>query len=252
MITRFEDFLGTRLEGLFKRAFPRPLEPGDLAKALYRHMLRQRLKSIKYVYAPNFYLLRMNPRDYQGFASYQQALVRELADYLEKKARERNLHLLTPLEIKLDYDPQVPQGKIAVFGRLQEGLDSAANHEQGIEEMDTLVYHQGGAIQKKDTVYYSWLVEVVEGVDKGQSFPLVKSRNLIGRQATAEISLLDPSVSRHHAQIEVLPHQVLLTDLGSTNGTYCQGKPVDTVLLSPGDRFQVGNSTLELQENGYD
>lgn len=247
MITRFEDFLGTRLEGLFKRAFPRPLEPGDLAKALHKQMLRQRLKSIKYVYVPNFYLVRLNPRDYQNFASYQQALVKELADYLKKKARERNLHLLTPLEIKLDYDSHVPQGKIAVFGRLQEGLASTSN-EQNIDEMDTLVYHQGGSIPVTETDNYTWVVEVVEGVDKGQSFPLVKTRNLIGRQVTAEISLLDPSVSRHHAQIEVLPSQVLLTDLGSTNGTFHQGKPVDTVLLNPGDRFQVGNTSLVLQE----
>ncbi|NLL18790.1 MAG: DUF3662 domain-containing protein [Clostridia bacterium] len=245
MINRFEDFLGARLEGLFKGAFPRPLEPGDLAKALHKQMLQQRLKSIKYVYVPNFYLIRLNPRDYQNFASYQQSLTGELADYLTKKAKERNLYLLQPLEIKLDYDVQVPQGKITVFGRLQEG---PAGTDQNPVESDTLIYQQGSAIKPKETVTHQWSVEVLEGVDKGQSFLLAKSRNLVGRQIGADISLLDPSVSRHHAQIEVLPNQVLLTDLGSTNGTYYQGHPIDTVLLNPGDVFQVGNTGLVLQE----
>lgn len=247
MITRFEDFLGNRLEGLFRGAFPRSLEPGDLAKALYRKMMQQRLKSVKYIYVPNFYLIRLNPRDYQKFASYQKSLTGELADYLTRKAKERKLYLLQPLEIKLDYDIQVPQGKITVFSRLQE---VPAETDQEPVPSDTLVYHQGSGVKFKEATGCQWSLKVVEGVDKGQSFLLTKGRNLVGRQTGAEVSLLDPSVSRHHAQIEVLSNQVLLTDLGSTNGTYYQGHPVDTVLLSPGDRFQVGNTDLMLQENG--
>lgn len=247
MITKIEDFLGARLEGLFKRAFPRPLGPSDLAKALFKQMLQQRLKSVKYVYVPNYYLIRLNPRDYRNFASYQQSLTGELADYLTRKAKERSLYLLPPLEIKLDYDAQIPQGKIAVFSRLQEDAEESGQSEA---DPDTLIYHRGSLAKLKETVTCQWSVEVLEGVDKGQSFPLTKSRNLVGRQPGAEVSLLDPSVSRHHAQIEILPNQVLLTDLGSTNGTYFQGQPVDTVLLQPGDKFQVGKTGLMLQEHG--
>lgn len=252
MITRLEDFLGTRLEGLFKRAFPRPLEPSDLARALHKQMLKQRLKSIKYTYIPNFYLLRLHPGDYQNFAPYQQSLLGELAEFLEKKAKERNLHLIKPLEIKLDCDEQVPQGKIKVFSRLQEGLDRIEENIFDGENMDTRIYQPGFAEKANELNTSQWVLEVTAGVDKGKSFPLTKYRNIIGRNAGAEISLLDPAVSRYHAQLELLGQQVLLTDLGSTNGTIYQGQPVDSVLLDSGEEFQIGNSTIVLQEYGDD
>lgn len=252
MITRLEDFLGTRLEGLFKRAFPRPLEPSDLARALHKQMLKQRLKSIKYTYVPNFYLLRLHPGDYQNFAPYQHSLLGELAEFLEKKAKERNLYLIKPLEIKLDCDEQIPQGKIKVFGRLQEGLDRIEENISDEENMDTRIYQPGFAEKASELSASQWVLEVTEGVDKGKSFTLTKYRNIIGRNASAEVSLLDPAVSRYHAQLELLGQQVLLTDLGSTNGTMYQGQPVESVLLDSGEKFQIGNSTIVLREYGHD
>lgn len=256
MIARFENFLESGLEGLFKKAFPRPLEPNDLAKALYKQMMEQRLKSIKYVYVPNYYLIRLNPLDYQGFVSYQRSLLGELAEHLEKKANDRQYHLLQPLEIQLDFDNEIPKGRIRVFGRLQEvPRVSVSDNEilpqsnENIEQGNTIVYSQGTGKDLSGN-NYQWAVEVTEGLDKGKFFPLTKFRNLIGRQVHAEVSLLDPGVSRHHAQLEILPLQVLLTDLGSTNGTLYEGEVVETALLDVGDEFRIGNTNLSLQEIG--
>lgn len=253
MISRLEDFLGTRLEGIFRRAFPRPLEPSDLARALHKQMLKQRLKSIKYTYVPNFYLIRLHPRDYQNFAPYQHSLLGELAEYLEKKAKERNLYLIQPLEIKLDCDPHIAQGKIKVFGRLQEGLGGLEKNNSGEEiDEDTRIYQRGWLNREAGLDTSRWLVEVVEGVDKGKTIALSKYRNIIGRNPSADINLLDPAVSRYHAQLELLGQQVLLTDLGSTNGTVYRGQPVDSVLLEAGEEFQVGNSRIVLREYSHD
>lgn len=253
MISRFEDFLGSRLEGIFRRAFPRPLEPSDLARALHKHMLKQRLKSIKYTYVPNFYLIRLHPRDYQNFAPYQHSLLGELAEYLEKKAKERHLYLIKPLEIKLDCDAQITQGKIKVFGRLQEGLSRLEkNHSGENGDGDTRVYHRGFVVGETEREVSRWVAEVTEGVDRGKSFVLTKYRNIVGRNPSAEVNLLDPAVSRYHAQLELLGQQVLLTDLGSTNGTIYRGQPVDSVLLETGEEFQVGHSRIALREYGHD
>lgn len=253
MISRFEDFLGTRLEGIFRRAFPRPLEPGDLARALHKQMLKQRLKSIKYTYVPNFYLIRLHPRDYQSFAPYQHSLLGELGEYLEKKVKERNLYLIKPLDIKLDCDAEIPPGKIKVFGRLQEGLDSLEkNYSREDNDGDTRIFQRGWVEKELEPVLLRWMVEVTEGVDKGKSFVLAKYRNVIGRNPSADVSLLDPAVSRYHAQLELLGQQVLLTDLGSTNGTIYRGQPVDSILLETGEEFKVGNSTILLREYGHD
>lgn len=63
----------------------------------------------------------------------------------------------------------------------------------------------------------------------------------IGRSPTAEISLPEVlSISRQHARVHFRGNRVSLEDLGSTNGTYVNGRLIEgpTVLRS-GDRFQV-------------
>lgn len=255
MITRFESFLESGFEGLFKRAFPRTLTPGDLARALFKQMLQQRLKSIKYIYVPNYYLIRLHPKDYQSFVSYRNSLIEELTEYLTKKADERQFHLMEELEIHLDYDIQIPQGQIKIFGKLQEASylkkQKSSKHEVNIEENgegNTLIYSlEAGAEEKIDTAP-KWLLVTKEGVDKGKVFDLKEGRNLVGRQRDAEIGLLDPSVSRYHAQLEISTQHILLSDLGSTNGTLYNGEMITTTILSSGSEFQVGNTTMFLKE----
>jgi pSer/pThr/pTyr-binding forkhead associated (FHA) protein len=56
--------------------------------------------------------------------------------------------------------------------------------------------------------------------------------------------LVDPGVSRHHAEIRVEGPEIVLVDLGSTNGTFVNGQPVRRVTLSDGARVTLGRSTL--------
>ncbi|MFA5536208.1 MAG: FhaA domain-containing protein, partial [Bacillota bacterium] len=215
-------------------------------------------KSIKYVYVPNYYLIRLHPKDYQGFVPYQNALLGELREYLTKKVMERQLHLMGQLEIHLDHDIQIPLRQVKVFGKLQETKDFVGRYRQDLAHPDkdwnegnTLVYE--GEIEKVNSCKFNqqWSLSVKEGVDTGESYTLREGRNLIGRQPEAEVNLTDPSVSRYHAQLEVAATQILLTDLGSTNGTCYEGETITTALLFPGSEFGVGNTVLVLgkQEN---
>lgn len=64
---------------------------------------------------------------------------------------------------------------------------------------------------------------------------------LIGRNPDATISLPEVlSISRDHAQLEHQGERVVLSDLGSTNGTYVNGELIGKpTVLESGDRFQV-------------
>jgi diguanylate cyclase (GGDEF)-like protein len=66
----------------------------------------------------------------------------------------------------------------------------------------------------------------------------------LGRSSENELQLPVMSVSRHHASIEVRPGgQVLLTDMGSTNGTFRNGRRLEAnqpVGLCDGDRIGFG------------
>jgi sulfite reductase alpha subunit-like flavoprotein/cytochrome b involved in lipid metabolism len=54
----------------------------------------------------------------------------------------------------------------------------------------------------------------------------------------------DTDVSRRHARLEVVDGQLLITDLGSTNGTYVNDTRVISQVLAPQDRIRIGQYDL--------
>jgi pSer/pThr/pTyr-binding forkhead associated (FHA) protein len=58
-------------------------------------------------------------------------------------------------------------------------------------------------------------------------------------------------VSRHHAELRVEDGEVVLVDLGSTNGTFVNGQPVRRVLLTDGTRVTLGRTTLVFRNDGH-
>jgi DNA-binding winged helix-turn-helix (wHTH) protein len=74
---------------------------------------------------------------------------------------------------------------------------------------------------------------------KGQRFFLDKSI-VIGRESSCEVVIPDRQVSRFHARIVPEPEGVVLEDLGSKNGTHCNGNNITTpVALKDGDMVQI-------------
>jgi pSer/pThr/pTyr-binding forkhead associated (FHA) protein len=67
---------------------------------------------------------------------------------------------------------------------------------------------------------------------------------VVGRLKESDIPVLDPFISRIHCGIAYQSQQFHLKDLGSANGTYRNGARVFECALAPGDRIQVGNTTL--------
>jgi len=69
----------------------------------------------------------------------------------------------------------------------------------------------------------------------------------IGRRQ-GEVPLTDVEVSRHHAVIEVFGREMIfLRDLGSTNGTYHNGRRVGVAKLSDGDTIGTGKTVMKLR-----
>jgi pSer/pThr/pTyr-binding forkhead associated (FHA) protein len=72
----------------------------------------------------------------------------------------------------------------------------------------------------------------------------------IGRAPECEIVLKDSRVSRRHARLAPRDGVLVLTDLGSTNGTRVNGHRVTEVVLGAGDRVQVGETSLVVETAG--
>lgn len=68
----------------------------------------------------------------------------------------------------------------------------------------------------------------------------------LGRDDACDLILDEDAASRRHAKLHYLDNQPELLDLGSTNGTFLNGKQVHRAYLKHGDRIQVGTSVLEV------
>ena len=91
---------------------------------------------------------------------------------------------------------------------------------------------------------------VVQGAEIGRDYRLRNSQVSIGRSSSADVRLLDEQASRLHARIErdwQPEHGVryLISDAGSTNGTFVNSEPAKKTPLNDGDKIQIGNTVLK-------
>jgi predicted component of type VI protein secretion system len=83
------------------------------------------------------------------------------------------------------------------------------------------------------------------GPTPGKVFELNKEIATIGREASADIVIADPEVSRAHARLVTKPGGVIIEDLGSTNGTFINKQRITAPrAISPGDELTLGESIV--------
>jgi len=91
------------------------------------------------------------------------------------------------------------------------------------------------------------LLEVVEGPQAGTQVP-VTGQVEAGRSPEAVLTLDDDQASRHPARFDPSGAGVMVSDLGSTNGTYVNEQPIHAPReLRAGDRVRLGLTVLELR-----
>jgi ABC-2 type transport system ATP-binding protein len=89
-------------------------------------------------------------------------------------------------------------------------------------------------------------LRVVQGADAGHSYE-VTGTIVVGRDASADLILDDDQISRQHVQLTASDGRAVVEDLGSTNGTFVNGRLVtDPTTLGGGDRIQVGGTLIEV------
>ena len=82
-----------------------------------------------------------------------------------------------------------------------------------------------------------------------QTFELRSGGTLVvGRALTSDIPVLDPTISRRHAEVLWDGTGVHVKDLGSSNGTFLNGVKVEEAKLSPGDVITFGKVPFRLKE----
>lgn len=70
------------------------------------------------------------------------------------------------------------------------------------------------------------LLIVNTGPGQGQAYVLQDAVSTLGRTPDNTIVIDSPRISRHHAQIRLLPEGAVIEDMGSTNGTQVNDRPL--------------------------
>ncbi len=101
-------------------------------------------------------------------------------------------------------------------------------------------------VRKAEKTKAGYVLKVVEPPEqKGTTYAVVDEMT-IGRAAACAVPIRDDFASQLHARVFRRDGDVFCEDLGSTNGTFLNKKPVHGPnRLTKGDRIQVGNTVLE-------
>jgi two-component system, NtrC family, nitrogen regulation response regulator GlnG len=87
---------------------------------------------------------------------------------------------------------------------------------------------------------------VLSGPDAGKSLLLTGGRYRIGKEPSCDIVLRDPAVSRQHLVLEVRKDGVLARDVGSRNGSFCEGMRFSELEVRLGAVLTLGTTELKL------
>jgi pSer/pThr/pTyr-binding forkhead associated (FHA) protein len=100
--------------------------------------------------------------------------------------------------------------------------------------------------RRKRSSHPTDVVVVEPPAQAGRRYPL-GDEVTVGRAAGCQIIVDDTYVSQLHARLFMRDGQLLVEDLGSTNGTYLnRAKVSGPMVMQRGDRLQVGNTVMEV------
>jgi predicted component of type VI protein secretion system len=103
---------------------------------------------------------------------------------------------------------------------------------------------------KEEIMMSSFRLVLRAGPTTGKAFPLEKEEMFIGREANNDVVINDPEVSRRHARLFVQGGNMILEDLGSTNGTSVNGQRLTgPYVLRAGEIITLGEKITLLFES---
>ena len=231
---------------------PKRIHPLQMAAAITRAFETQTLHVGDRVIAPNDFTLRLNPDDFDQFTAERRTLEREFAMYVTRAVAERGLVLSAPATVSFTSDDSVRPGGIEVDATFREAEPPPPTLQQRLRspvagftekiERDAVAPFAAPAVGQAALELLSDSGRVL------RSFPIQGQIVTIGRRSGNDIALLDLEVSRQHARIDYVPPRYYVSDLGSTNGTRVNSRPVQgRQALTDGDVIELGRQRLRFR-----
>ncbi len=251
VLRNIESKLESLFEGVFGRAFRTNVQPVELARKLIKEMDDHKNVSVSRVYVPNEYTIYLSPQDHEQFASYEAQLRDELAEYLAEHARRESYVLLTPPQVQLEVDEDLDLGVFGIATRMVQKGKAAGEPEGQAEPNATMIYKPSAAppqpTEAASPVDLGIQRQIAVLTWDGDRHEISDRRVVLGRSKDADLQVIDPNVSRRHAELRQEGATYWLVDLDSTNGVEVKGKRVKRLKLEDGTRFTIGSTEITFQ-----
>jgi pSer/pThr/pTyr-binding forkhead associated (FHA) protein len=90
-------------------------------------------------------------------------------------------------------------------------------------------------------------VTVIFGGQEQKTHTLDKPRMVVGREPSCEIHIDNLGISRQHCEFQPRGEAFVVKDLGSSNGTYVNGRKITEHFLNDADEIIIGKYTLKFR-----
>ena len=94
-----------------------------------------------------------------------------------------------------------------------------------------------------------FILRGVSGAYFGKTYPL-RGSTIMGRHSECHICVNADGISRKHAQVDAESDGLTVSDLGSSNGTFVNGKKIEKSELKVGDELKLDNIRFLVQTPG--
>ena len=259
VLQRFEKRLEGLVEGAFAKVFKGVVHPVEILNAMQREAeAHKAILAGGRTLVPNRYVIDLSPYDHSRLAPYAAALAQELAQSQAEFIGEQGWTVYGDVIVEIERGDGLDTGMFRVTAEVYTGGDVAP--QSGPPPYDPgppaggAGYDQGYGQQQGYQQQPSYGQQPGRGVrliaNDGRTYPLSIGSTVIGRGDQANLRLPDVGISRRHARLDYDGAQVVLTDLGSTNGSMVNGQRISAVALNPGDMIQIGTTTLTFRVDG--
>jgi Protein of unknown function (DUF3662)/Inner membrane component of T3SS, cytoplasmic domain len=255
VLQRFEKRLEGLVEGAFAKVFKGVVHPVEILNAMQREAeAHKAILAGGRTLVPNRYVIDLSPYDHSRLAPYAAALAQELAQSQAEFIGEQAWTVYGDVIVEIERGDGLDTGMFRVTAEVYTGGDvqpvpqPAYEPPPGYPPQQQYDQQGGGYPPQQQQPGGARAVRLVSG--DGRTYPLQIGSTVIGRGDQANLRLPDVGISRRHARLDFDGAQVVLTDLGSTNGTMVNGQRVSAVALNPGDMIQLGTTTLTFRVDG--
>lgn len=234
LLDSLEQRLDKLVNGSFSKAFKSDVQPTELG-AIIQQEIDSKAKDINgQLTAPNLFVIDLGESDFQRLGPYLSVLSSELEKLADEYAIQQRYARTDAAHVRFQLDTRFETG----LYRFTSDFGPRPVEASNAREQQVPAPSQTPSVAMIAETEPPRLTAI-----NGQVYRLTQPVSKIGRSEQAEIQVDDSGVSRLHCAI-ILGSEVIVKDLGSTNGTVVDGHTITEAVLHEGSIINIGSTTL--------